>query len=137
MSSKFIISGCTILINVNLGEIRCRLPRTSLKELGRYLSTSHQRTEGPYFIIRERSRPQDSVQVLISDETLWGLRFGRKWKMKHLTIAMSSPVAITEIVLCIKKDEEFPISGFPRSLQDEDLRSSKWLCPPPTISNSN
>ena len=98
-------------------------------DLGRFLGTSHERTEGPYFIIRERNRPQDSQQVLITPETLSGLMFKRLWQLKSLQIVISNPVALTEIVLCIKKNEEFPISGFPRTLQDENLRSSK-LCHP-------
>jgi len=110
--------------------IRCRLPRATLGDLGRFLGTSNERTEGPYFIIRERNRPQHSEQVFITSEILSGLIFKRKWQLKSLQIVISNPVALTEIVLCIKKNEEFPISGFPRTLQDEDLRSSK-LCYPP------
>jgi hypothetical protein len=56
--------------------------------------------------------------------------FKRIWQLKSLDIVISNPVVQTEIVLCIKKNEEFPISGFPRTLQDEDLRSSKSCHPP-------
>jgi hypothetical protein len=116
--------------------IRCRLPTATLGDLGRFLGTSHERTEGPYFIIRERNRPQDSQQVLIPPETLSRLMFKRQWQLNSLQILVSNPAALTEIVLCIKKNEEFPISGFPRTIQDEDPRSSKLCCPPfPIFSN--
>jgi patatin-like phospholipase/acyl hydrolase len=107
------------------GMIRCRLPRATLADLGRFLGTSHERSEGPYFVIRERNRPQDAKQVFISSDTLTNLTFKRKWYIKPIQVDISNPIALTEIVLCIKKHEEFPISGFPRTLQEEDLRSSK------------
>jgi len=60
--------------------------------------------------------------------------FKRLWQLKSLQIVISNPVALTEIVLCIKKNEEFPISGFPRTLQDEDLRSM-GIRPTPSTAN--
>jgi predicted acylesterase/phospholipase RssA len=109
------------------GMIRCRLPRATFADLGRFLGTSHERSEGPYFVIRERNRPQDAQQIFITPETLTNLIFKRKWHMNSIHITVSNPIALTEIVLCIKKNEEFPISGFPRTLQEEDLRSSKLV----------
>jgi len=105
------------------GMIKCRLPRSALGEFGRVLGTAHQRTEGPYFIIREQNRSQDAQQVIINPGTLSKLMFNQIWQLKPLEIVLSSPVAITEIVLCLKKNDEFPISGFPRTLQDKDVRS--------------
>lgn len=122
---------------LNIGEIRCRIPRASLGDLGRFLGTAHERTEGPYFIIREQNRPQDAEQVLITPDILSGLIFERKWKLKPLQITISNSVALTEIVLCINKNEEFPISGFPRTLRDEGPGSSKLCYTPLTTFNTD
>lgn len=44
-----------------------------------------------------------------------------------VTVTIPTMWVFTEIVLCIKKKEEFPISGFPRSIPQEDARQCKLL----------
>jgi len=114
--------GCT-------GVIRCRAQRATLREFGRFLSNSHERSSCPYFIIRERNRPQDAEQVLITQDIIIDLVLRSHWRMDPIHIKVSNMIALTEIVLCIKRNDEFPISGFPRSLQQEDARSSNRQAP--------
>ncbi|KAL3422983.1 hypothetical protein PVAG01_04730 [Phlyctema vagabunda] len=124
-TGKFPLSKTQISHNDNPspGRIRCRLPTSKLEHLGRFLSTSHERSVGPYFIIREHNRPLTSEQIPITSETMADLRFKYRWNLSPVKLLVSGPASLIEIVLCIARDEEYPISGFPRMMQNGSLRS--------------
>ncbi|TVY16534.1 Phospholipase A I [Lachnellula arida] len=106
------------------GVIRCRLPRHALLEFGNFLNSSHERSQGPYFIVRERDNPQQAEQLPIDKKLISDLMIKLKWRMPCIHFKLSSTLAVMEIVLCIRKNEELHISGFPRRLQQENLRSN-------------
>jgi hypothetical protein len=60
---------------------------------------------------------------MISHQILSDMVIKSQWRMDPLQIKASNRLALVEIVLCIKNDEEFPISGFPRMLQGDKRMS--------------
>jgi len=109
------------------GTIRCRLPRHALSELGNFLANAHERSQGPYFITRDKDRPQSAEQHPIDQKTISNLIHKCQWRFPTLRLNISSTLAFMEIVLCLWKNEELPISGFPKRLQQENFRTSKHL----------
>lgn len=102
--------------------IRCRLPKHALRELGLFLTDAHERSQGPYFIVRgDRNQSQEAKQIMITDDMIQNL-FKSQWRTGIIRIKIPSMLVLTEIVLCIRRDEEFPISGFPRSIPQENAR---------------
>lgn len=87
--------------------------------------------KGLHFIVRDRSSPQNTQRILMSSNVISDLIYKSQWRMGRFEIKMSSLVALTEIVLVLKDNEEFPISGFPRRLQEDDKISGEPSPPPP------
>lgn len=103
------------------GMIRCRLPKSAMPTFGKVLNDFvGPGSPGLYFIVRDRSTPHKSQRMLMSSDAISDLMYKSQWRMGLVEIRMPNLVAVTEFVLVLKNGEEFPISGFPRRLQEDE-----------------
>jgi hypothetical protein len=107
--------------------IRCRLPKSAMAAFGRVLHTFAQTRLR--FIVRDRSAPQISQMMFMPHDAVSDLMYKSQWRMGLVEIKMPSLTNVTEFVLVLRNGEEFPISGFPRRLQEDDSLTCKWTCP--------
>ncbi|KAI0882625.1 uncharacterized protein GGS22DRAFT_191215 [Annulohypoxylon maeteangense] len=111
---------------MSAGSIKCRLPsgeNSSTSQLGQYWWDAY-RSSGflPRFLIKETHREGRWEIKRISREAIEIM--ARKGEFHFLVdVRISSKRAETDIRLCIRSDKNegnlFPISGFPRRLQDD------------------
>lgn len=78
----------------------------------------------PYFMIREKDKVSTERVTLDSDVIEQMIR-QNSYKMKSITVQLSNKLAMTEMILFLNEEENFPISRFPRSLlEDMDYQES-------------
>jgi hypothetical protein len=116
-----------LLIMWELGSIECRFTGTNLEHLGRYFLGGGNRNL-PHFTIRERHQRQEAQKHRITPEIASKMIQQQQFSMSPVEVALSEKVAIIEILMHFD-DKSFPISGFPRSLQD----NTKGLGPPSVL----
>ncbi|KAI1204747.1 uncharacterized protein F4807DRAFT_446063 [Annulohypoxylon truncatum] len=108
-----------------IGTIECRLlpgKGNSLSKLGNVLKGFQQQSCSPKFVIQEAHNPKQDF-VIISDETLSNMIENGEFLLQH-TIRISHELAETEVLMVLHKEKQlkkelFPISGFPRKLQED------------------
>ncbi|KAF1953384.1 FabD/lysophospholipase-like protein [Byssothecium circinans] len=120
------------------GRISCRLFGDSLQKLGAHLEKlsgppkpGHFR---PSFVIREIRPNRKRTRKLLEIKPDWPktMRGEKKFAMDVPLVLISSERAETEILLKLRPDQEdkdlFPISGFPRRLQDDHkvILQERW-----------
>lgn len=107
--------------------IRCRLPKSAMAAFGRVLQVCAERGGSQlHFIVRDRSAPQISQMMFMPQDAVSDLMYKSQWRMGLVEIKMPSLTTVTEFVLVLRNSEEFPISGFPRRLQEDDSLTCKW-----------
>ncbi|KAL8689851.1 MAG: hypothetical protein Q9218_004571 [Villophora microphyllina] len=107
------------------GEIHCRLLPESdeISELGKLLREKMVPGRNPAFIIQEKHRGQNAESREITPAVIDRMIGRRRFNLGRITIHLSSKLAVTEMFLTVNPGELHPISGFPRSLlQDEGVR---------------
>lgn len=106
-----------------LGSVLCRLaPNTAeISELGRFIKNKSWHDRDPFFLILEEHRPAEAaMRVPITSDVLDRMIRLREFRMGSVSIELKNKLAKTEIRLWFNDREMFYISGFPRSLfQDE------------------
>lgn len=111
------------------GMIRCRLTKSAMAAFGRVLhSIADKGNFQLHFIVRDQSAPHNSQKMFMPHDAVSDLMYKSQWRMGLVEIKMPSLVTVTEFVLVLKHGEEFPISGFPRRMQEDDSLTCKWLC---------
>jgi predicted acylesterase/phospholipase RssA len=119
------------------GHIRCRLPRQEVSDVGKILRSRVKNAQRPHFIVQEEYAGAGKVEKIpISRDVLERMIREYSFRMNRIQITLSSKVAITEMSLRLDDDSCYPLSGFPRSLlQDEGnpttirsstIKSSRW-----------
>lgn len=109
--------------------IRCRLPKSAMAAFGRVLHTfAVSGGSQLHFVVRDRSAPQSSQMMFMPPDAVSDLMYKSQWRMGLVEIKVHSLATVTEFVLVLRNGEEFPISGFPRRLQDDDSLTRKWTC---------
>lgn len=113
------------------GTIQCRFPTGPLvRALGEVIekrtrAAYHQdhRIKRPYFVVQERGRERQAVQVVLEQVTVDAMIENGQFSMPKLEISISDHNAETEILFCFGSHSEntifVPISGFPRFLAVE------------------
>jgi hypothetical protein len=117
------------LTNV-IGCILCRLPAGSreIGEIGKLLRIWSHADEGPYFLIQEEYRASRSaMQVKITSDVIRRMIVDFQFRMPRVGVKMSKDFAVTEMCLYFNKTEQHPISGFPRSLLNDELNPKREL----------
>ncbi|KAI4204204.1 MAG: hypothetical protein LQ350_001395 [Teloschistes chrysophthalmus] len=107
------------------GEIHCRLLPESkeISELGKLLSEKMAPGRNPAFIIQEKHSGQNAESREITPAAISGMIGRRRFSLGKITLTLSSKLAVTEMFLTVNPGELLIISGFPRSLlQDEGVR---------------
>lgn len=106
-----------------LGSIHCRLASNTAEigELGRFIKNRSWHDRDPFFLILEDCRPAEAAtQILITSNVLDHIIRLHKFWMGSVSIELTNKLAKTEMKLRLNEREMFYISGFPRSLfQDE------------------
>lgn len=106
------------------GYIHCRLPAGSkeIGEIGKLLRKWSQADEEPHFLIQEEYRALHSaVSIDISSEVIRRMTVDLQFRMSKIEVKMSMDNAMTEMFLCFNKQEQHPISGFPRNLLHDEM----------------
>lgn len=113
------------------GSIQCRFtPGTSnIRYLGEFLRDRQYYQHNLYFVVRERYRELEARQVLMGQTVIEEMIRNGRFSMGQVKFNISGQLSITEILLSIGRSADFPISGFPRTLQQEDAPRSKSLLP--------
>lgn len=123
--------------------IRCRLPKSAMAAFGRVLHAFAENGDSQlHFVVRDRSAPYSSQMMFMPHDAVSDLMYKSQWRMGLVEIKMPSLVTVTEFVLVLRHGEEFPISGFPRRMQEDDSLTCKWSQFQPLVysltrSNSN
>ena len=79
-------------------------------------------------MIQEKHREQHAKQAIMSSDVIERMVRQSQFKIGKIAVHLSSKLSESEIFLCFKDGEEYPISRFPRSLlQDDGARESKFL----------
>lgn len=77
-------------------------------------------------MIREKNNNLFNQRVTLDSNVIDRMIRQCSYKMKSITLQLSSKVAVTEIFLFLNEEEIFPISRFPRSLlEDMDNQESQ------------
>lgn len=80
----------------------------------------------PYFMIREKNKQLSTERVTLDSNVIDRMIRQCSYKMKSITLQLSTKLAMTEIFLFLNEEEIFPISRFPRSLlEDMDHQESQ------------
>ena len=112
-----------------LGYIRCRFVPGSqtIRDLGLYLRDCESDKHSPYFIVQEKYRDRFS-ELVFSRGIIDNMMRNGNFHMQQLKFKISSHHASSEILICLKdRGRLFPISGFPRILQQEDATRGTLL----------
>ncbi|KAL8635069.1 MAG: hypothetical protein Q9228_007406 [Teloschistes exilis] len=107
------------------GEIHCRLLPESVEisELGKLLGERMAPGRNPAFIIQEKHSGQNAESREITPAAIDRMIGRRRFSLGKITLRLSSKLAVTEMFLTVNPGELLIISGFPRSLlQDEGVR---------------
>lgn len=124
------------------GSIQCRFVPGSqnVRNLGTYLRDCNSDKHSPYFIIEEKYRENLAEKVPIGPQVIDEMMRDGKFQMQQLKFVISRHHATSNIKICLKetpkkkKDWSFPISKFPRTLQQESTHKGKYdssPLPPP------
>ncbi|KAI9859542.1 MAG: hypothetical protein M1830_006293 [Pleopsidium flavum] len=105
-----------------IGSIQCRFPpgTPNIQHLGEFLRNRENDRHTLYFIIRERYRETEALQVVIGQNVIEEMMRNGRFAMGQMKFTISNRLSTTEMLLSLGGSEEFPISGFPRTLQHED-----------------
>ena len=80
----------------------------------------------PSLVIQEKHRGQHAKSVTITSDVIERMIRRSVFSMHRIEVKLSNSLALTEIFLCLAEEEMHPISGFPRSLlQDEISQAGK------------
>lgn len=80
----------------------------------------------PYFMIREKNKQLSTERATLDSNVIDRMIRQCSYKMKSITLQLSTKLAMTEIFLFLNEEEIFPISRFPRSLlEDMDHQESQ------------
>ena len=80
--------------------------------------------QDPYFLIQEEYLARDTAhQVMISSEVIGGMVRDHAFRLNRVSIKLSKLISVTEIFLCYNERESHPISGFPRNISHDGVRS--------------
>lgn len=113
----------------SVGRILCRFPPDTreVSKLGIFIKDSISMERDPFFLIKEEGcRITDAQVVKISQNLIDHMIRKRQFWLGRVTIQLSNKLAATEIELCFRDSEVYPISGFPRPLfQDDTPHTSK------------
>jgi hypothetical protein len=106
-----------LILFLNLGHILCRLPDDTpeIREIGKYLSDCN--VQNTHFTIQEQgcNTQRFKITARVVEDMVNSLRF----RMAKIEIRLLKKLAVVEAVLCLKGGE-YPISGFPRSLERDN-----------------
>jgi len=110
------------------GSIQCRFPpgTPNIQHLGEFLRNRQYYRNTLYFIIRERYRETEALQVVIGQKVVDEMMSNGRFATGQIKFTISNQLSITEILLSLGGSEDYPISGFPRTLQQEDAPRSEY-----------
>lgn len=113
------------------GHVCCRLPQGTreIGELGKIIRSCTQNGRDPYFLVQEEySAAKTAQQIGLSEEVVQRMIKDFQFRMGRIELRLSSQLTRTEMFLCLNESDWFSISGFPRSLvQDEGYSASRCL----------
>ena len=88
-----------------------------------YLRDCQTDTHSPFFVIQEQYRAPVAEKVPISHKVIDEMMRDGRFHLDQLKFRISRHHASSEIFICLKdKTSYLPISGFPRTLQQESTR---------------
>ena len=86
-----------------------------------YLRDCQTDTHSPFFLVQEQYRAPVAEQVPISHKVIDDMMHDGRFHMEQLKFRISRHHASSEILICLKDKTSYtPISGFPRTLQQEN-----------------
>lgn len=112
-------------IFVAQGYIFCRIPSDTreISVLGKLIRDRGFQRRNPFFLIQEEgSTPGTLQQIELTPDIISAMIQEQKFHMRKINVRLHNKLAATEIFLYLNDGENYPISGFPRSLL-QDCRS--------------
>lgn len=101
-----------------VGQIRCRLPKNSLKYLGlAEILRAKSGKKGPSFLVQEQGlEAQTGTYIELRESDLTNMEQSMYYESKIITIPLTSHRAVTEILLYYGSTEGYMLSGLPRAM---------------------
>jgi hypothetical protein len=104
---------------------------TELKALGRYLETYQSQNRQPFFRVSELGSDTGRIdKIPLERSTIDKMISEQQFRMPTIQVYMSRKAATLEIRLCLEDDTHqgsYCISGFPRSLEDDEHGLCKFF----------
>jgi hypothetical protein len=107
--------------DASLGSIECRFADVNIRRLGEYFNETRN-GDNLYFSIQERDSQNNAIELLLTGTLITKMIEERRFNLGPIDVTVAQRVAIVEIALHFSKDHSFPISGFPRHLQDDKTK---------------
>lgn len=106
------------IILISAVQIRCKFPSASpeIRRLGEYFKNFTTKDFRPCFIIGEKNSTLEPLMIVITELVIQKMMMNASFEVEIIKIPVSNESAITTITLSIFDGEEFPISGFPRTI---------------------
>jgi hypothetical protein len=114
----------TELVLIELGRIICRLQQArEVIELGRFFRRKLMKHNTLAFVVKEQDQPAKKEHLIkVTDAVVERMTKQGTFEIRT-TIHITNKLAESEVLLYVDQDQVFPISGFPRSLADDEKQN--------------
>lgn len=127
------------MLRLFTGTVRCRFSKGSdnLRSLGIYLQRHQLRSFQPHFRVQEAKHSEKTEHIVLTREIIRTMTETSYFDIGTIVIPVTQQASIIAIDLYLTNDKKrpylsnnFPISGFPRSLADgEPLKKTRESSP--------